>query len=580
MQQTRQGKSESRHCQEEMKRLLIAAAAMGLSLAASAQDDYGQGNPDRKVTVHGSVQVDALFPEDDAVIGTEHYKEKLLGNVYANAGLFSKYVDAGLRVEYLQHPLPGFERQFKGWGVPNFFATGKYKGFELTAGDIYEQFGSGLILRTYEERSLGIDNSIRGGRLKVDALPGFRFTVLGGVQRVYWDWSTKSRLYGADVEWDMQQHIKAFREHGIVWTWGASYVHKKERYEEGDHIFVVNGEQPAYLNLPTNVGAADFRTQFYKGGLNVSAEVALKNPDPSLDNGYTFANGHAVLLTAGYSMSGFSGQLRAKRSENMAYRTRRSQEGIAAFINNMPAFAYQHTYALAAMYPYATQNAPGEWAFQGNFAWTAKRRTPFGGRYGTKLRLNVSYIRGLDHKTPWTTTPEVYGTNGNKTAFWKMGELYYEDINLQLDKKFSSVFTLNAMYMYQRYNQTVIEGHGGMVNSHIAVAEGKFRISQLATLRAEVQFLATKQDKGNWLYGLIEASITPYVMVGISDQWNCGGPEGDRQHYYMFNVTGNYRNNRLMLGYGRTRAGYNCSGGVCRYVPATRGFQLSYNYNF
>ena len=35
-----------------------------------------------------------------------------------------------------------------------------------------------------------------------------------------------------------------------------------------------------------------------------------------------------------------------------------------------------------------------------------------------------------------------------------------------------------------------------------------------------------------------------------------------------------------MIGYGRTRAGFNCSGGVCRYVPATRGFQISYNYNF
>ena len=48
----------------------------------------------------------------------------------------------------------------------------------------------------------------------------------------------------------------------------------------------------------------------------------------------------------------------------------------------------------------------------------------------------------------------------------------------------------------------------------------------------------------------------------------------------MFGVTGTYRANRLMLSYGRTRAGYNCSGGVCRYVPASRGFSISYSYNF
>ena len=557
--------------------LLLAAAPV----CAFAQSDSGQGNPDRKVTVHGSVQVDALFPEEDATIGAKKYKEKLLGNVYANAGLFSKYIDAGLRVEYLQHPLPGFEPDFKGWGIPNFYATGKYKGFQLTAGDFYEQFGSGFILRTSEERSLGIDNSIRGGRLKIDALPGVRFTALAGIQRFYWDWSTRSKLYGADLEWDMQQHIKAFRDHDISWTWGASWVMKHERYDAADHIFMVKGDDIVYLKLPKYVNSFDFRTQFYKGGLNVLAEVALKENDPSFDNNYTFRNGSAVMLSASYSQSGWSAQVQAKRSEDMSFRTRRSQKGIATFINNMPAFAYQHTYSLAAMYPYATQAAPGEWALQGNFAYTFKRRTALGGKYGTKLRLNVSYIRGIDREGTWKTGDNsLYGTDGQKTKFFGWGPLYYSDVNLQFEKKFSRVFSLNAMYMYQRYNKTVIEGEGGMINAHIAVGEAKFRCSDKVTVRTEVQYLATKQDKRDWLYGLVEVSILPYVMVGVSDEWNAGNVPGKRDHYYMFSVTGNYRNNRLMLGYGRTRDGYNCSGGVCRYVPSSRGLQIAYNYNF
>ena len=37
---------------------------------------------------------------------------------------------------------------------------------------------------------------------------------------------------------------------------------------------------------------------------------------------------------------------------------------------------------------------------------------------------------------------------------------------------------------------------------------------------------------------------------------------------------------RLQLGYGRTRAGVNCSGGVCRYMPETKGIYLSYNGSF
>ena len=37
---------------------------------------------------------------------------------------------------------------------------------------------------------------------------------------------------------------------------------------------------------------------------------------------------------------------------------------------------------------------------------------------------------------------------------------------------------------------------------------------------------------------------------------------------------------RLTLGYAKVRAGFNCSGGVCRWVPAQKGVQISYNFNF
>ena len=508
------------------------------------------------VTVHGSVQSDILFPEKDYKIGTEDYKDKVLTNTYADVGLYSQFVDAGLRVEYLEHPLPGFEPDFKGWGVPNIYVKGKYKGFELTAGDFYEQFGSGFILRTYEERSLGIDNSIRGGRLKVNALKGFRFTALGGIQRRFWDWSKESRVFGADVEFDLNDYVKSFSNKGIIWTFGASYVLKNEEKED----IIVPGTN-FKLNLPKNVNAFDVRTHFYRGGLSLLGEFAWKGQDPSFDNNYTYRHGNALMLSAAYSKTGWSALLQVKRSEDMSFRSQRSMSLTSAFLNNMPAFAYQHTYSLAALYPYATQAAPGEWAFQGAFAYTFKRKTALGGKYGTKLKLNVSYIRGLHHTGGEKFHNSLYGTDGGHTSFFKMGELNYQDINLQLDKKITKEFHLNFMYMNQRYNQTVVEGHGGMINSNILVLEPKWKMSNKLTLRGEFQYLFTKQDKGDWAYGLLELSILPYLMVSVSDQWNCGETN---LHYYMATVTGNYRRNRLMVGYGRTRAGYNCSGEIGR----------------
>lgn len=553
-----------------ISRRFLLPAALLIALQASAQrpDD---GQPDR-VSVHGSVQTDILFPEEDYKIGTEKYDDKILSNSYANAGIYSKYVDGGARIEYMQHPLPGFENKFKGWGLANIFVKGKFRNMELTLGDFYEQFGNGFILRTYEERSLGIDNSLRGARLKLNNIKGLRLTALAGVQRVFWDWNMHSKIAGGDAEANLETYFSGLRERNIIWTVGASYVFKHERDED----IKISGTN-LRLNLPHGVSAFDARTHFNKGAWDLQAEYAWKGSDPSADNNYTYAKGNAVMLSGSYSKKGLSAFVQAKRSENMAFRSRRSQILTAAFINNMPAFAYQHTYALAAMYPYATQAAPGEWAFQGAFSYLFKRKTALGGKYGTKLKANISYIRGIKRDNPVLVNGSEYGTDGGKTKFFGFGDVYYTDLNLQLEKKITSAFHLNAMYMYQRYNKQVIEGHGGMVDAHIGVVDAKYKFDKRFTLRGELQYLATKQDRKDWCYGLLELSVLPYLMFSVSDMWNCGG---DDTHYYMGTVTGTYRSNRLMLGYGRTKAGYNCSGGVCRYVPASRGFQIAYSYNF
>lgn len=124
-------------------RSILLIAAVCLSVSSVAQE-----NRDKKVVVTGSIQSDILIPQDDEKIGTGKYEGDLLTNTYADVNLQSKYVDAGLRLEYLEHPLPGFEPDFKGWGLGNIYAKLHTENFELTLGNFYEQFGSGFILRT------------------------------------------------------------------------------------------------------------------------------------------------------------------------------------------------------------------------------------------------------------------------------------------------------------------------------------------------------------------------------------------------------------------------------------------------
>ena len=584
------------------KYLPLLAAAVLTALPAAAQEEDGG------VSLKGSIQSDVLIPQEDQKIGTGTYKDWGLTNTYVDLQLLNKYVSAGARFEYLDHPLPGFEKDFQGWGVPHIYVTGRLKHAELTLGDYYEQFGSGFILRTYEERSLGIDNSLRGVRLTLKPVKGVTLKALAGQQRVYWhnrSWDkdftylngTDPWIYGADLELNVDQWFKRMDENGSRLTLGVSAVTKHERSEDIVNLRPTGAKDEfgtdilgAYkLNLPTDVGAIDVRAQFQKGNYSLMAEYALKSQDPSFDNGYIYRRGNALMLSGSYSKRGMSLLLQAKRSEDMAFRSERSRTGTAAFINHLPAFSQQQTYALAALYPYATQNSLGEWAFQGEFSYTFKRKTALGGKYGTTVKLNASHIRGIDRQPLMAAGQPVenlQGTKGYTTKFFRMGhDTYYQDINVQLDKKVTKDFKLNLMYMHQRYNKTIVEGHGGTINSHIAIAEGKYTINKKLTLRGEAQYLHTKQDQGDWWYGLLELSVLPHFMFTVSDMYNAKVPNTDetatsKQHFYMVSGCYTHGAHRLQLSYGKTRAGYNCTGGVCRYVPASKGLQVSYNFNF
>ena len=537
-----------------------------LLLSSFAQEQKG-------ITFSGSIQSDMLIPQDDERTGAVK-TEPFLTNTYADLQLMSRFVDGGARLEYLEHPLPGFENDFKGWGVPNFWAKGKLGNNELTLGTFYEQFGSGFILRTYEERSLGIDNSLLGGRLLLKPAAGVVLKVLSGKQRRYWDWN-ESLISGADAEVSIDQWIPAMQQSGTVLTFGGSWVNKYENNK--DKVFVDNTH---YIHFPKFVNSWDVRANLNYSAWNILAEYAQKTADPSFANGYVFENGSVAMLSGSYSDNGLSVLLQAKRSENMSSKSK-NVVGISSSINHLPAFTQDQTYALAALYPYATQLADGEWAYQAELGYNFKRNTALGGKYGMLVKVNYSYVRGIPHEfKDGVERRRLAGMTfvDYDSPFFKWGdETYYQDLDIQVSRRMSRDFRLNLMYMNQRYNKTVIEGEGGMIHSNIFIADGKYQISKKSTLRCELQYLATKQDEGDWAFGLMELSLVPHWMFTVSDMWNCGET---KTHYYQGLVTYNVGSHRIQAGYGRTRAGFNCSGGVCRYVPAQKGFTVSYNYNF
>lgn len=475
------------------------------------------------------------------------------------------------RAELTQWPMLGYDPDFGGYGLSHLHVGATFDWGKITVGDVYGQFGSGMVLRLYEDRALGVDNALRGGKIEVTPYKGIYLTALGGKQRRYWNcyddgawgWNYKQdAVLGANLELGLQEWIPQLQDAGANLTIGGSYVSK---YQKADTIlFIDPSAMQAYMyNLPKWVGAGSVRAQLQMKGWNAMVEYAYKANDPSILNNYSYNHGEALLMSLSYSQKGLAVLAQVKRSENMSFRSDRQANLIAGTINHMPPFAMQHTYMLTSLYPYSTDLIANEWAFQGEVRYTWKRGTAMGGKYGTTLKLNASHIRGT-----------------SDTWFGMSEEPYYTDVNLELNKKINKQWYIGAMAMYQTYNKRII-GKSGIARSGIGVVEAKYAMNKKVQMRAELQYLYSRQYEGQWIAALYELSL--WRQLVLSGQWmyNIGhAPDATNGHYYTVAATYTHGAHRLMAGYTKTRAGFNCSGGVCRYVPEQQGVTLTYNFTW
>ena len=123
------------------------------------------------------------------------------------------------------------------------------------------------------------------------------------------------------------------------------------------------------------------------------------------------------------------------------------------------------------------------------------------------------------------------------------------------------------------------------------VLEMQYKIKPKHYLRFEVQGLFSEQDSvgrafdelgaGSMVLGLVEYSISPHWFFSIQNIYNFGNPnENFRLNYPYVNVAYSNGPTRVQLGYGRQPSGIFCVGGVCRFVPASNGLQMSITSNF
>jgi len=517
--------------------------------------------------IHGNFQIDAQYYMEDSLIGAPLVREKILANGFGNLIFTKGNFSAGIRYESYLNPLLGFDRDYKGSGITYRYASYTVEDLEVTIGNFYEQFGSGLILRSYEERSLGIDNAFDGIRLKYNPIKGVYLKGFIGEQRFYFS-KGPGLVRGFDGEISLSDAIRSLETLKTRITLGGSVVSKFQ--EENNPL----------LKIPENVLAFAGRTNISRGLFNFYGEYAYKYNDPSkinstAENPYgIYKEGQALYLNGTYSKKGFGISLSAKYIDNMGFRSDRNASGNNLNLSYLPALTKQQTYRLATLYPYATQ-PNGEVGFQGEIFYNFKPESALGGKNGTQIALNYSRATGLD-------TANLHNELGYESSFFSPGEKrYFEEVNIEVQKKLSKDFKLILTYIYTFYDKQQIQGFPGLIHAHIGIAEIQYKINKTHSIRGELQHLYTEQDMNNWAMALAEYTISPHWFFAVFDEYNYGNDDEDLRIHYP-NVSMGYTSgaNRITLGYGKQRAGLLCVGGVCRFVPASNGFSLSVTSSF
>lgn len=546
--------------------VLIPVALAGFALFAQAQNLNNVGGGQ----IHGVFQVDAQYYNPDSLIGAPEVPEKALMNGWGNLTYTNGNFSAGIRYESYLNVLQGYPTGYKNTGIPYRYATYNNDGLEITVGSSYEQFGSGLVLRAYEDRGLGYDNALDGVRVRYNPYKGVYLKGVWGKQRNFFS-TGPGIVRGFDGEINLNQMFDScmgnMKTQIII---GGNFVSKFQL------------DQDPLLVLPQNVGAWSGRLNVIRGNVNVYGEYAYKINDPTVGNNYIYKPGSAIYVVAAYSKKGLGISLAGNRIDNFGFRSDRDATGNQLMINYIPALTKQHTYQLMAYYPYASQPV-GQISWQGDIAYKIKKGTKLGGKYGMDVSINYSSAFSLDTTAvPFDTLRDGYTEN----SFGPGRSLLYHDFNIEVYKKFRPHLKAFFTYGNFRYNKNVVEGKANypIILTHVAVAEIIWNINSKFTLRADLEHMLIPQDSvdyDDWGLGLLELTIGEHFFVAAMDQWNYGNVDTHhRTHYYNAQFGFMKGTSRIVLGYGKQRAGIFCVGGVCRFVPASNGFTVSITSSF
>ena len=505
---------------------------------------------------------------------SKDFERKFKSNNYFNLNyLIGNRWKFDLQLEsYLPGRLQNFSDMMEGNYLSTLSINYKTKKFDFSIGSIYEQFGSGLILRTWEDRQLGINNSIWGVRTSYES-EKINLKLLAGHQKKGREIST-GKILGLDAEISLSENFQ----------FGLSYVGRLDNLDIPDIFPAVDYD----FNELTNLFST--RLDYFSDSFYMNYEFIGKSKDGIVQFGKIsedFAKpGSAHSLNFGIYKSGFGFDMTFRRLENMGYfsdRFEASGDYLETSINYLPALTKQHDYLLSNInvyesQPYVSFQDPklmkaGEIGFQLDLYYNFEKGSPLGGKYGTKLSFNSSLWNNLGGEFS-------YSNQDYTTSFFDFGEKYFSEQSLEISKKVSKDYNYILLFINRYYNKRLVEERTGEVNSKILVIDNTLKLNNKRSIKFDVQHLFNSDDDKNWFGYGVEYNFNYNFSLYYSNIKNYQNIEKGKPSYYSTGVSYSKNTTKIIASYGKQRGGLICYGGVCRYVPEFKGISISLNTTF
>ena len=523
--------------------------------------------------ITGDYQQNFSIYDRDSVIGTkttQYFHEKSSDEAW----LFLNYRrnDLLISVRYdmfhnspLLNPQEAYTRQ----GIAYYSVTKSIGRLIITGGSFYDQFGSGIIFRAFEDRTIGLDYAIQGARIQyVSRNDSFRVKAFTGLQKYRFDYQPQV-IKGALVE-------RVWGGHGLRFVSGLGMTNRTlDRVTMEALAAEINSRNIESRFIPkyNNYALTAYNT-LTAGPLSFYTEFAAKTDDPVFLTG---ANSTQVLSNSpgnveygvlNYAAQGLGVSLQYKRVDRFILRTSPYTQLLTGVYNYLPPLAKQHAYRLITRYSISAL-AEGEQGYQGEITYSPVEHSTF--LFNTSRVVAPSgNLLYREYYLDWTRKYNRY----SKSVFGVQSVLYdQQTYQAEPNSKVVHAFTPFLEYSHRLKRSITVPALKG---------SDKKTVSLKPSYRIELQYLSTRQDKGDFAYALLELNLAPYYSLSFSDMLNIRpvDKEGKPVNYYSAFIAYTYNQTRLTAAYTKQVEGVVCTGGVCRVEPAFSGFRFSLSTNF